>query len=330
MFPTGHTAVGVGVVSKHSAVPVAPVVASVVLTFTHSTCAMSEPNLPADFLDALNVGADLAEAPQPAAIASTLFDFQRQALTFMLDCERAGALKGGILADEQGVGKTVMCAALVAANSWRPAECSLAPQGLVLPCGSTLIACTAAIEQQWARELRLHAPALRLVHFRGRPEGATHEAVMAEVARLAGADVVLASYDVLMRELRPLQQSFESVKEKRSSLNLRVRATDDDTRPSPLKYLHFWRVILDEVQKAPGSYAAGKTVRLVAATHRWTVSGTPMEHERLGDLVQQHACAHHDALTSPQARRWSTSGWATSSNFSTSSKEASAVASTTL
>jgi SNF2 family DNA or RNA helicase len=291
---------------------------------------MSTPNLPADFLDALNVGADLAEAPQPAAIGSTLFDFQRQALTFMLDCERAGALKGGILADEQGVGKTVMCAALVAANSWRPAECSLAPQGLVLPCGSTLIACTAAIEQQWARELRLHAPALRLVHFRGRPEGATHEAVMAEVARLAGADVVLASYDVLMRELRPLQQSFESVKEKRSSLNLRVRATDDDTRPSPLKYLHFWRVILDEVQKAPGSYAAGKTVRLVAATHRWTVSGTPMEHERLGDLFQQHACAHHDALTSPQARRWSTSGWATSSNFSTSSKEASAVASTTL
>ena len=34
MFPTGHTAVGVGVVSKNSAVPVAPVVASVVLTFT--------------------------------------------------------------------------------------------------------------------------------------------------------------------------------------------------------------------------------------------------------------------------------------------------------
>ena len=38
------------------------------------------------------------------------------------------------------------------------------------------------------------------------------------------------------------------------------------------------------VPQAPTSYAAGRTVRLVRAVHRWAVSGTPMEAGRLADI----------------------------------------------
>ena len=238
-------------------------------------------HLPATFLSDINEGTRLPLAAQPVGIASPLFDFQKQGLHFMLRCEQQGMLRGGILADEQGIGKTVMCAAIIAAHR-RPAEAAAsaalaaaasstswhirhqlsigvhpgftcdrsrmypivgvryhlrdadfdlcqaeydklaaheqaqyeaiaaaeAPVASVRPCGATLVCCTAAIIDQWAHELELHAPRLSVVVFRGRPADASSEAVQQEVDRLASADVVLASYDVLMRELRPIQQDL--------------------------------------------------------------------------------------------------------------------------
>ena len=159
------------------------------------------PRLPAAFLDEVNAGEGLALAVQPHGLTS-LFDFQRRGLTFMSECESHGSLRGGILADEQGVGKTVMCAAIMMHH--RRPDVSDAPTSLLATPPSltavkgTLVCCTRAIEQQWLHELELHAPSLSVVVFRGRPADATHEAVQREVARLASADVVLASYDVLM------------------------------------------------------------------------------------------------------------------------------------
>ena len=67
----------------------------------------------------LRAAFDTPEAPQPRGIAK-LYGFQKQGLKFLLDCEASPA-GGGILADQQGVGKTVMCAALVVARR-RPAR----------------------------------------------------------------------------------------------------------------------------------------------------------------------------------------------------------------
>ena len=39
---------------------------------------------PASFLDTINDGSALPEAPQPAGLACSLFRFQRQALRFMV------------------------------------------------------------------------------------------------------------------------------------------------------------------------------------------------------------------------------------------------------
>ena len=241
---------------------------------------MSAAPLPASFLDDINDGTDLPLAEQPRTLAVRLYDYQRRALHFMISREvpqaaADGFIRGGILADEQGLGKTVMCAALVASHRSH-LTAPLATNSAV-PCGATLICCTTPIQRQWCHELAQHAPELRIVTYSGRPTDASEVSILRDVERLAAADVVLTTYDVLMHELRPMIQAFESDKERRASLGLRVRAQDSAEKPSPLKYLVFWRMILDEVQKAPGSYKAGRTARLVRAVNRWAVSGTPME-----------------------------------------------------
>ena len=59
---------------------------------------ISSSDLPLSFLDSVNDGSDLDRAEPPAGIASTLFDYQLQALRFMLDRERLDAIGAGWMA----------------------------------------------------------------------------------------------------------------------------------------------------------------------------------------------------------------------------------------
>ena len=241
------------------------------------------------FINSINSGETLAEAPQPDGV-SELFPFQRQALQFMLDRETDphAPWRGGILADEQGLGKTVESAALIVSHR-RPATETIPVQQLSTvhkypqPIGTTLICCTSAILEQWQHyELGTHAPTLSVAVYTGCPSGATD----GELQRLAAADVVLTTYETLTRELGAMNKSFDSQLDRRKELGLRKSVAQvDEPHPSPLRYLQFWRVLLDEVQKAPGGRAAGQTVRKVAAVHRWAVSGTPVEHNKASDLT---------------------------------------------
>ena len=303
---------------------------------------MSGGAVPISFLDEINdlMGESSSQGiiPTPSGMSCRLFDYQRFGLRFMVEREQQPHLGmlGGILADEQGLGKTVMCASLILGHSWHLStasstsaspsrwqghaanstpptaehltttprrareqsstahsnassfsSCSFStsPPSDLRECGATLIACTAAILCQWRNELEQHAPALSVIAYAGQRD-TSEEAVQREIARLASADVILVTYDVLTTELRNMERSFESDREKRGRLGMRVREADKEERPSPLKYLVFWRVILDEVQKAPGRVQAGRTVRKLAAVHRWAVSGTPMADGRLSDVLQ--------------------------------------------
>ena len=67
---------------------------------------------------------------------------------------------------------------------------------------------------------------------------------------------MLATYDTLTRELASMNRTFDSHLERRQKLGLRTSNVGDEPRPSPLKFLSFWRVILDEVQKAPAGRKA--------------------------------------------------------------------------
>lgn len=60
--------------------------------------------------DSEYISAGLVEAEQPEAMRSTLLPFQRESLTWMVAQEH-GMFRGGLLADEMGMGKTVQAIA---------------------------------------------------------------------------------------------------------------------------------------------------------------------------------------------------------------------------
>ena len=114
------------------------------------------------------------------------------------------------------------------------------------------------------------------------------------------ADVVLVSYEVLTRECKLLQYrpvSVGSARPQRGAAQQARELTHQQiafgvsktssvkVHPSPLQKMGFWRIVLDEVQKAPGGRAAGVAVRAIISDHRWAVSGTPMEPKQPSDLT---------------------------------------------
>ena len=80
-------------------------------------------------------------APQPTNMTTTLMAHQQQALHWMSKQEEKDAIKGAILADDMGVGKTVETIALLCA---RPVTC-------------TLIVCPMTLIHHWKSELERHA-----------------------------------------------------------------------------------------------------------------------------------------------------------------------------
>lgn len=54
--------------------------------------------------------------PPPGTLKATLYSYQKRALNWMQRREEASNVQGGILADEQGLGKTVQMLALIVSN----------------------------------------------------------------------------------------------------------------------------------------------------------------------------------------------------------------------
>ena len=65
-------------------------------------------------LEGLEHRNNLEDSEPPAgALKARLYDYQKKALTWMRKREEANNVRGGILADEQGLGKTVQMLALI-------------------------------------------------------------------------------------------------------------------------------------------------------------------------------------------------------------------------
>ena len=69
----------------------------------------------AEDVDNMTVKPPLPEAKQPAAVTMPLLPFQRESLLWMQQQE-ASPIRGGILADEMGMGKTIQAITLIVAN----------------------------------------------------------------------------------------------------------------------------------------------------------------------------------------------------------------------
>jgi SNF2 family DNA or RNA helicase len=95
----------------------------------------------------------------------TLLPFQKQGLLSMIDLEE-GLHKGGILADDMGMGKTVQLIALICSRPCDPSAMPSAPGGL-RACGATLVVVPASLDLQWEGEIARLAPQLVVKRFVG-------------------------------------------------------------------------------------------------------------------------------------------------------------------
>ncbi|KAL4961449.1 proteasome stabiliser-domain-containing protein [Aspergillus stella-maris] len=187
-------------------------------------------------------------------------------------------LRGGILAEEMGLGKTVEMISLMCLNRriLRPEEtfAGVKSEGL-RPTGATLIITPPVILEQWKEEIELHAPRLQVFHYTGIQR---HQTLSDEelVELMADNDVVLTTYNVLAREIH-----YASNAPKR---NLRHEKRFEP-RKSPLVKISWWRVCLDEAQMIESGVSnAAKVARLIPRHMAWAVTGTPLKKD-ITDLL---------------------------------------------
>ncbi|KAF2710519.1 ATP-dependent DNA helicase [Pleomassaria siparia CBS 279.74] len=186
------------------------------------------------------------------------------------------ALKGGILAEEMGLGKTVELIALILHHKRQVPEGDVydAYTGtLVKASGSTLIITPPSILEQWINEIHTHAPELTVYHYKGLPalNGSKAELAGATVENLLRFDIVLTTYTVLSREVH-----FAKPPPDRS----RRREKQHQIRKSPLMELSWWRVCLDEAQMVESGVSQAATVaRIIPRCNAWAVSGTPLRKD---------------------------------------------------
>ncbi|OQE14245.1 hypothetical protein PENSTE_c037G08238 [Penicillium steckii] len=174
-------------------------------------------------------------------------------------------LRGGILAEEMGLGKTVEMITLMSLNR-RPEQVKPDPDGLRVS-GATLIITPPAILEQWKQELEQHAPALRVHHYTGikRTDEKSDNLIIEEIA---DCDVVLTTYNVISREIHYANETPNR------SLRHQKRF---ERRKTPLVRISWWRVCLDEAQMIESGVSnAARVARLIPRQYAWAVTGTPI------------------------------------------------------
>ena len=190
-------------------------------------------------------------------------------------------LRGGILAEEMGLGKTVEMIALICLHR-RPLNSGSFVSSLgntdtnLRPGKGTLIITPPVILQQWIDELDSHAPSLKVLHYEGmRSELGTleNEELLQEIL---DHDVVLTTYNVLAAEIHYAGPT--------STRSLR-HAKMYKPKRSPLAQIEWWRVCLDEAQMVESGVSnAAVVARTIPRCNAWAVSGTPVR-KNVKDLL---------------------------------------------
>lgn len=186
------------------------------------------------------------------------------------------SFRGGILAEEMGLGKTVEMILLFCLNRRVMSEDeSKTSDSALVESGATLIITPPAILEQWKQELQMHAPSLSVCVYGGL-HGHKYWSTSRLVRMLANNDVVLTTYNVISRELHytiePLARDLR--KEKRFK-----------SRKSPLILISWWRVCLDEAQMIESGVShAAQVARRIPRVNAWAVTGTPIRKD-LNDIL---------------------------------------------
>lgn len=192
-------------------------------------------------------------------------------------------LKGGILAEEMGLGKTVEICALISLHQQETTvETKGTLSGGLQSTQATLIITLPSLRKQWESELKAHSPNLKVKVYEGLRRNARNAAAQTDAQireSFSQSDVVLATYSVLADELNYAPQPLRDLRhEKRYT-----------RRVSPITQFMWWRVVLDEAQMIEGgTNKAAQVAQLIPRHNAWAVSGTPVRKnakDLLGLLV---------------------------------------------
>ena len=185
---------------------------------------------------------------------------------------RPVTLKGGILAEEMGLGKTVEVLGLISLHK-RSIEAVPASQAHLRPSKATLIITPPSILKQWQSEINRLTPFSVTVYGGIRHSKKTNNEL---IESLLEHDIVLATYSTLASEIHYSGSAPER--------NLRHEKRHA-RRQSPLVQICWWRVILDEAQMVESGVSnAAKVACMVPRMNAWAVSGTPMKQD-IKDLL---------------------------------------------
>lgn len=133
--------------------------------------------------------------------------------------------------------------------------------------GATIIVSPSTIRKQWETEIRKHIndPSFKILIY----NGVTRSGWISPLD-LAQYDVVITDYNILTTEIH-----FTKTNSKENVLR---RERKHLTATSPLTYLKWWRVCLDEAQMVESQKSqCTQMVKTFSTVHRWAVTGTPIE-----------------------------------------------------
>ncbi|TLD16730.1 uncharacterized protein PgNI_02379 [Pyricularia grisea] len=195
---------------------------------------------------------------------------------------RVDTIKGGILSEEMGLGKTLEMIGLILLHPAPP--CSIVRMGgnsqkpELKPTGATLIITPTTLRAQWVAELKKHAPSLSVMIYQGMKRSCFDirnsnkgQSESAMLENFMSHDVVIMTYNELRAEIH-----FASPPPDRSRRQERKYA-----RPlSPLVQCLWWRVCLDEAQEVDsGVSQAAILARTIPRVNAWAITGTPIKDD---------------------------------------------------
>ncbi|RKF56708.1 putative ATP-dependent helicase [Erysiphe neolycopersici] len=184
------------------------------------------------------------------------------------------SIKGGILSEEMGLGKTIEMISLIALH--KLLKISSSPvfdpfsDTFIQKTSATLIITPPAILHQWITEVKQHAPFLKIIQYEGIK---THPKIDFSqlLNKLALSDIVVTTYSVLAAEFHYTQLNPEK----------KLRREPKYQRPkSPLMMLYWWRCVIDEAQLVESGVSnAAIIARMIPRVNAWCVSGTPVKKD---------------------------------------------------
>lgn len=191
------------------------------------------------------------KADQPDGLTLKLLPFQQEGLYWMLEQEK-GPWRGGMLADEMGMGKTIQTISLILSDHDPNVK------------KHTLILAPVVAIMQWRNEFNKFTSGMKVCVWHGGNRSN-------DAQELLKFDVVLTSYSVLENTFRKQNTGFK-------------RKGELIKEDSVLHSIMWHRVILDEAHNIKDrSCNTARGAFALKSDFRWCLSGTPLQN-RVGEL----------------------------------------------